>query len=130
MIKKFWEFINEGRKVSKSTKKISLNDCGALCIKFKKKYNIHDKEYFSFPWNVMGYNLLYKHDRLFQSVGSSSCDKIIITPIENDQVETALKEISNRFAIDSYIFIPSADGNALMKYINDESKPEWGKIKM
>lgn len=128
MIKKFWEFINEGRKVSTSVKKISLDDCGALCITFKKGYTSHDPEHFIIPWRIGGYNVLHKWDKL-SSLPQAHCNKIIITPVESEQVDTVVKQIANMVAIDSYIFIPYNDGNELMKYINIDSRPERAEIR-
>lgn len=128
MIKKFWEFINEGRKVSTSVKKISLDDCGALCITLKKGYTSHDPEHFVIPWKIGGYNVLHKWDKL-SAYPNTRCDKIIITPVESDQVDVVAKQIADMVAIDSYIFIPYNDGNELMKYININSSPERAKIR-
>jgi hypothetical protein len=128
MIKKFWDFINEGRKVSTIVKKISLDDCGALCITFKKGYTSHDPEHFVIPWRIGGYNVLHKWDKL-SALPQAHCNKIIITPVESDQVDTVVKQIANMVAIDSYIFIPYNDGNELMKYINIDSRPERAEIR-
>jgi len=113
MIKKYWEFINEGNNISN-------NDMGILCITFKNKYLAVDSPMYIIAWKTEGYNIFHKWDS--SAHGARRISGIIISPVDKDKVESLVKQISSLAKVDKYDFIPTSNGNELMKYILDGAK--------
>jgi hypothetical protein len=113
MIKKYWEFINEDNNISN-------NDMGILCITFKDKYLPIDSPMYIIAWKTKGYNIFHKWDS--KAGGAKHISGVIICPVDKDKVETLVKQVSSLAKIDKYDFIPTSNGNELMKYILDGAK--------
>jgi hypothetical protein len=114
MIKKFWEFINEGNNISNN------NDMGILGITFKNKHKLTNSAMYIIPWKTLGYNILHKWES--SPHGAQFISGIIICPVDKDKVETLVKQVSSLAKVDKYDFIPTSNGDELMKYILDGAK--------